>query len=388
MALQILGTFNLPQSKIRIVEIVGEGDIIIDASFNEDTGKLILTKGQDKDTKYNAKTGTANGTIAFGVVGEETDIFVAGLKSAAYTESTEYDPAGTGATEARLVQGNTRSTIKDIEDKVSNAQDVADIANELAQTAIQEILIAGKKLSKEANEITAQEIKDTLLLGAAADKEVDETISSETSTNLPTTKAIIEKVRAIISDLGNILEFKGIKSYEEIIALPDAQIGDIWVTSNGDEYICIKSNTPGAESWEKLGSTIDLSKYLTIESAQSTYATKQELTSGLNTKQNTINSSNKLSGDLISGAVAEATHAISADSATTAETATKATQDSAGNIISDTYATKSELTGLGAVTGISGENGVLVDSSNKNAVTVSLNLEDTFILYGGNATGF
>lgn len=49
-------------------------------------------------------------------------------------------------------------------------------------------------------------------------------------------------------------------------------------------------------------------------------------------------------GSKVDGAVAEATHAGSADSATSAESATKATQDGEGNVITETYATKDEVT--------------------------------------------
>lgn len=56
--------------------------------------------------KADITTGTANGTIAV----EGTDVEVKGLGSAAYTESTAYDAAGTGATEAGKVLGTADDT--------------------------------------------------------------------------------------------------------------------------------------------------------------------------------------------------------------------------------------------------------------------------------------
>lgn len=46
---------------------------------------------------YSLLTGDTNGTVKFGVTGSETEVAVAGLKSAAYTESSAYDAAGSAA---------------------------------------------------------------------------------------------------------------------------------------------------------------------------------------------------------------------------------------------------------------------------------------------------
>ena len=72
----------------------------------------------------------------------------------------------------------------------------------------------------------------------------------------------------------------------------------------------------------------------------STYATKTELTEGLAGKQPTGNYAlqNGTYPDMTVG------NASNADHATSAASATKATQDGAGNVIADTYATKTEVT--------------------------------------------
>ena len=46
---------------------------------------------------YSLLTGDTNGTVKFGVTGSEKAVPVAGLKSAAYTESSAYDAAGSAA---------------------------------------------------------------------------------------------------------------------------------------------------------------------------------------------------------------------------------------------------------------------------------------------------
>lgn len=46
---------------------------------------------------YSLLAGDTNGTVKFGVTGSETEVAVTGLKSAAYTESSAYDAAGSAA---------------------------------------------------------------------------------------------------------------------------------------------------------------------------------------------------------------------------------------------------------------------------------------------------
>lgn len=433
---------------VKSVEITGSGNAVINASFDQGSGKLTLTKGDITDTtytisgntnasggadvtltptgtgssssvnivgggtttvsyadgkisiissdtskSYNLKSGSKNGTVAFGITGSESDVAVTGLKSAAYTESSAYDAAGTGATEAKKVQGNTTSTVETVEDAAAAAQATATEAKGTANTALQSVTVAGQTLTKKSSTVTAEQIKTAMSLGAAADKAVDEAITSDVSVNLPTTKAVVDKVNAMIGNLGSVFNYKGTATYDKIIAKSDAKVGDVWIASDlahdGQEYVCIVAETAGAENWEELGTTVDLSGYLTTDAAASTYATKTELTSGLSGKQNTINAENKLSSAFIEGAVAEATHATSADNATTAGSATKATQDGDGNVITTTYATKAELPtadSLGAITSATGQNGITASTAG-TTLTVGLNLTDTFILNGGNAAG-
>lgn len=68
------------------------------------------------------------------------------------------------------------------------------------------------------------------------------------------------------SDLGlsAALKFKGSKAYAQIIALTDAELGDVWIDPNTHkEYVCIVAKTAGAASWEELGFGFDPSALVT-----------------------------------------------------------------------------------------------------------------------------
>ena len=449
---------------VRDVKVTGSGNVIVDASFSE--GVLTLTKGtitdndtlytisgksnptsgadidltptgqgsassvnvigggatnvtysggkiviSSTDTKYNAKTGTTPGAIAFGIPGAETDVAVAGLKSAAYTDSTAYDAAGTGQAAANAVLGtatdpSTANTVygaKKVAAEASTAaaaaqsaaeaaQGTADTANGLAQTALQNVSVAGKTLTKGSNTISADEIKTAMGLGAAAVKNVDEAISNETSVNLPTTKAVVDKVNNMIAALGNVLEFKGVKTYDEIIAIADAQIGDVWITEDGKEYVCTTAATAGAENWEELGTTVDLSGYLTTEVADDTYATISNLSAHTGDANIHVTSTDKTNwnGKTTMGEVeakgyqtAAQVKAIKVDNATHADAADNATN--LGGQPASYYAPASSIPTV-PIQSVVGNNGVTASLAG-TTVTVGLNLSDVFILNGGNAAG-
>ena len=96
----------------------------------------------------------------------------------------------------------------------------------------------------------------------------------------------------------------------------------------------------------------------------------------------------KSGGDITvatSGAVT-VSHAAKADSATTAASATKATQDASGNVITTTYAAKSEITGLNSS---STGDGAVVTGVSQSAGKVSVTRGNVKIPVGGeNATSY
>lgn len=72
-----------------------------------------------------------------------------------------------------------------------------------------------------------------------------------------------------IKALGSVLNFKGTKA--TVAELPtDGKVGDVWhVTAKSAEYVC----TAAGNTWEELGSVIDLSAYETITDAETKIAT-------------------------------------------------------------------------------------------------------------------
>lgn len=81
--------------------------------------------------------------------------------------------------------------------------------------------------------------------------------------------AKVDAVEAKITALGSVLSFKGTKA--NVAALPSTgnKEGDVWhVTEKSAEYVWDGSK------WEEIGSTVDLTAYLTKEDAEKLYAAK------------------------------------------------------------------------------------------------------------------
>lgn len=100
--------------------------------------------------------------------------------------------------------------------------------------------------------------------------------------------------------------------------------------------------TEKAESAKVADSATKATKDASGNVITATYATKSEVTSGLASKQPVGDYATNMA--LTEGLATKLNATAKAVSAGTADTATKATQDSLGNVISSTYATKSEVT--------------------------------------------
>ena len=68
------------------------------------------------------------------------------------------------------------------------------------------------------------------------------------------------KVNNAIAALGHLLNYKGIKSWDDIKALTSANIGDVYITPDGTEYVCKEaiSGSANEAAWEKLGPVINI----------------------------------------------------------------------------------------------------------------------------------
>lgn len=91
---------------------------------------------------------------------------------------------------------------------------------------------------------------------------------------------------AVNTSLSSVLKYQGSCAYAELPEEPAK--GDVWNVTDAHDNVPAGTNYAwNGESWDALAGSVDLSPYLTISSAASTYATKTELTSGLAGKANT-----------------------------------------------------------------------------------------------------
>lgn len=121
---------------------------------------------------------------------------------------------------------------------------------------------------------------------------------------------------ALKADISTVYKYKG--TVANINALPaKKQVGDVYNLEDTGDNVAWDGN-----SWDYLGGTANLSEYAKTSDVDSSIASaKAELNTAFNTA---------LNGKL--------------DATANAVSATKATQDAAGNVITATYATKTEVT--------------------------------------------
>ena len=114
-----------------------------------------------------------------------------------------------------------------------------------------------------------------------------------------------EDVEDMISALGSVFVLKGSVNTVADLPMQDNKLGDVYyVKSESAGYVWIEDE--GIERWEELGLTIDTSDFLTKSGLAQTTGVATDnamsqagVTNALNTKQNVIDSSNKLSADLV-----------------------------------------------------------------------------------------
>lgn len=139
--------------------------------------------------------------------------------------------------------------------------------------------VDGKGLS--TNDYTSAE--KTKLAGIASGAQVNtlEGIQVNGSTVTPTNKIanINLSAYALKSDIASVYNVKGSITWANLIAKTDAKVGDVYnVTDKGGaNYVCIKANTAGESSWDKLGETVDLSGYALKTDIPTEYVKKIEI---------------------------------------------------------------------------------------------------------------
>lgn len=174
----------------------------------------------DKAVNVTIAKGTTDGSLSV----NGTDVEVAGLKSAAYTESSAYDKAGAAnaiiGTETDESTANTVYGAKKLVTEKDTAMDARVKALE------------GQNKADVADTLAGYGIKD-----AYTQTQTDEKINNA---------------------IASVMRYKGTKDTVVNLPVTGNVVGDVWhVTANTGEYAW------NGTAWEELGSTIDLSSYLT-----------------------------------------------------------------------------------------------------------------------------
>lgn len=207
------------------------------------------------------QSGSSEVTFAVGTIGQEK---VSGLSDAL---------AGKAAT----VHTHTKSQITDFDesDYATAAQGTK------ADTALQTISASGDgnlTLTAASKSGTTQAISGSLNISTVSSNGTGLTTASDV-------KSYVDS--AVNTSLSSVLKYKGSCIYAELPERPAE--GDVWNVTDAHDNVPAGTNYAwNGESWDALAGSVDLSPYLTISSATSTYATQSALTSGLAGKANTV----------------------------------------------------------------------------------------------------
>ena len=369
---------ELSAAGVQNVNVTGTGNIIANASF--EGGVLTLTKGSFTLSTDNTASNAPNGSITLKGPNSETEstAVVKGLGTAAFTESSAYDPAGAGTNAAKAIQGNTTKTVKEVEDMATEAQTTASEAQSAASSAqsTADTHIANKQ---NPHSVTATQVGLGNVLNVA---------------QIPATeKGTVNGVATLGSD-GKIPASQLPASVDEIIeaenktALPQTgEASKIYVTLNdnktyrwgGSDYVEISASIALGET---VGTAYEGNKGKATTDAFNTHNADnvRHITGEERTTWN--GKTTMLEVEAKGYQTAAQVKAIKVDNAANA--------DQLGGTAANLYALKSELptaSSLGAITSATGQNGITTSVAG-TGLTVGLNLSDIFILNGGNASGY
>ena len=206
------------------------------------------------------QSGSSEVTFTVGTIGQDK---VSGLSDAL-------------AGKAAAVHTHTKSQITDFDesDYATAAQGTK------ADTALQSVSASGAgnlTLTAASKSGTTQAISGSLNISTVSSNGTGLTTASDV-------KSYVDS--AVNTSLSSVLKYKGSCTYAE---LPEEPVeGDVWNVTDAHDNVPAGTNYAwNGESWDALAGSVDLSPYLTSETASSTYATKTELTSGLAGKANT-----------------------------------------------------------------------------------------------------
>lgn len=194
-------------------------------------------------------------------------------------------------TKSQVGLGNV-DNVSDINKPISSATQKAldnlsdDLSNEVSRATnkeneINNSFIAHKNAIDNPHSVTKVQVG---LSNVDNTSDLNKPVSTAVQTELDkkADKTSVYTKQEIDSKLTSAFIYKGTVATEANLPKTNNKIGDIYnVDDTGSNYAW------NGTDWDKLSETIDLSPYLTISSAENTYATKNELTNGLNLKLNT-----------------------------------------------------------------------------------------------------
>lgn len=246
---------------------------------------------------YNLIEGETNGTVKFGITGSETEVKVHGLGSAAYTETSDYDAAGS----AKAVQGETSSTVKSVEDSITaikNGSTISDFKGvETALAGKQDNLVFNTEYNSETNKVAT--MADVNAAKSEANSYTDTKVgeakteligTSSTGATSNTIKGAVDEAKIyadqkIAVQIASTYKAAGSVEFASLPELSASEEGKVYnvtdafsTTENfvegagksypaGTNVVCIDTGDETFK-WDVLSGMVDLSAYDTAEVAQ------------------------------------------------------------------------------------------------------------------------
>lgn len=185
-----------------------------------------------------------------------------------YPTEVKVDKAVATSEEAKIIAETANAKSDEAVAAIQGAIDAAEAATEAANSVVD---TAENALNTAT---TANEAAQSALTTATA---AQSAVASKADKADTYTKAEVD------AKVSSVYRFKGSVATYSALPTENNTVGDVWnVEDSGANYAWTGT------AWDKLSETIDLTPYLTKNEAGSTYATKDELTSGLAGKADKI----------------------------------------------------------------------------------------------------
>ena len=224
---------------------------------------------------YTLTEGTANGTVAF----NGTDVAVHGLGSAAYTESSAYDAAGTAAGVQTALTGTAEDTASDltlnglkkyvdqevtsaVADAASEAQDLINALDNAGQTCTTGEVISSVSQTDGVIAVTKKSLTEADIPALSISKITDlqttlngkqDTIVFNTAYNASTNKAAtMTDVQNAVAGLSGAMHYVGESTTDPSTGTATVEGHEDWVSGDVVTYQS-KEYVYDGENWRELG---------------------------------------------------------------------------------------------------------------------------------------